>query len=301
MADTNHLIITVHGIRTYGNWQAELKDLLEAAEPGVTVLRYQYGFFSSLAFLIPPLRWLVARRFRNFLVQAVQSTPESARIDLVAHSFGTYLAATALRHLPEGRRIHTVLFAGSVLRPSFPWYKYSQARRIGRVINECGWDDSVLVLCQSVALLMGMAGRIGFHGMVSDQFVNRYYRFGHGGYFDEPRRLMRESWVPLLTRDSPVPQHDERPPLTTMGGIKLFLLSNMQFIKVAVACLVLMTVVLIPVDWYHKAQFQKRVERMNHIALLTNARRSPAATRPTSAICSRSTPRPAAPNRPSTT
>ena len=43
MSDTNHLIVTVHGIRTYGNWQRELDELLKAAEPGVTVLRYQYG------------------------------------------------------------------------------------------------------------------------------------------------------------------------------------------------------------------------------------------------------------------
>ncbi len=44
----------MHGIRTYGNWQADLKNLLEAAEPGITVLNYQFGYFSSLAFLLPP-------------------------------------------------------------------------------------------------------------------------------------------------------------------------------------------------------------------------------------------------------
>ena len=76
MSDTNHLVVTVHGIRTYGNWQRELDELLRAAEPGVRVLRYQYGFFSSLAFLVPPLRWLVARRFRSFWVEAVKSMPD---------------------------------------------------------------------------------------------------------------------------------------------------------------------------------------------------------------------------------
>jgi tetratricopeptide (TPR) repeat protein len=275
MSDTNHLIVTVHGIRTYGNWQRELEDLLKAAEPGVTVLRYQYGFFSSLAFLIPPLRWLVARQFRNFWVEAIRSVPEGTRIDLVAHSFGTYLAASALPYLPEGRKIHTVIFAGSVLRPSFHWYKYLQARAVGRLVNECGWDDSVLVLCQCTALLMGMAGRIGFHGMISERFINRYYRFGHGGYFDQRRQLMREQWVPLLTTDAPVTHHDERPPLTALGGVRLFLLSNMQFIKMVGAFLLLMTAVLIPLDWHRKAEYQKNAERLNHIALLTNAQEIP--------------------------
>src|SRR4051794_34687515 len=136
-----HVVITVHGIRTYGNWQADLKGLLEEAEPGVNVLNYHYGYFSSLAFLVPPLRWLMARRFRKFFAQAVEAAPEGARIDLVAHSFGTYLAASAIPTIPKGRKVHTVIFAGSVLRPSFPWYRYQQAGYVGRVVNECGWDD----------------------------------------------------------------------------------------------------------------------------------------------------------------
>ncbi len=76
MADTTHLVITVHGIRTYGDWQDELKTLLEAAEPGVTVRMYRYGFFSSLAFLLPPVRWLMGRQFRSFFENEVRSAPE---------------------------------------------------------------------------------------------------------------------------------------------------------------------------------------------------------------------------------
>lgn len=151
MANTTHLVITVHGIRTNGDWQDDLKNLLEAAEPGITVRSFRYGFFSSLAFLIPPLRWLMGRQFRSFFVQEVRSVPDGARIDLVAHGFGTYLAASALKCLPAGKTIHTVIFAGSVLPVSFPWYRYLQAGTVGRVVNECGWDDWVLVVCQSTA------------------------------------------------------------------------------------------------------------------------------------------------------
>ncbi len=266
-----HVVITVHGIRTYGNWQADLKHLLEEAEPGVTVLNYQYGYFSSLAFLVPPLRWLMAKRFRRFFVQAVEAAPEGARIDLVAHSFGTYLAASAIPSIPRGRKVHTVIFAGSVLRPSFPWYRYHQAGVLGRVVNECGWDDTILLLCQSTALMMGMAGRVGFQGMVGGQFMNRYYRFGHGGYFDRDNRLMRENWVPLLTGNGPIPPIDHRPRLTAMGGAKLFLMNNLQFIKVAAAAAMVLAVVLIPLDWARKADYQKRVERFANIARLANA------------------------------
>ncbi|MEJ7639346.1 MAG: tetratricopeptide repeat protein [Singulisphaera sp.] len=276
MPDTTHLVVTVHGIRTYGDWQDELKVLLEATEPGVNVLSYRYGFFSSLAFLIPPLRWLVARRFRNFLVQAVRSAPEGradrpggAQLRDVPGGIGPAVPA-------RGAEDHSVIFAGSVLRPSFPWYRYLQQKRtVGRVVTRCGWDDSVLVLCQSTALLMGMAGRIGFHGLMGDQFINRYYRFGHGGYFDQNQQFMRERWLPLLTGNAPAPAHDERPRLTTLGGARLFLLANMQFIKVAVAVVLLMMAVLIPLDWVRKAEYHKHAERFNHIARLTNAQEIP--------------------------
>jgi tetratricopeptide (TPR) repeat protein len=276
-APPSHLVITVHGIRTFGDWQAKLEEQLKEAEPGIKVLNYKY-YFSSFAFLLPPVRWWVARRFRNYFVQAIQTAPEGAKIDLVAHSFGTYLAASALLHIPKGRQITTVIFAGSVLRASFPWYKYEQTGNVGRVVNECGWDDSILLLCQFTALMMGMAGRVGFQGMVGQRFTNRYYQFGHGGYFDpeHEHRFMREHWLPLLTSDASVLPIDLRPrPFTAWDNSKLFLMNNLQFIKVAAAALMLLVLILFPLDWWRKADYEQRTQRSNHIARLTNAARIP--------------------------
>jgi hypothetical protein len=146
---------------------------------------------------------------------------------------------------------------------------------VRRVVNECGWNDSVLVLCQSTALLMGMAGRIGFHGMVGNRFKNRYYLGGHGLYFDRDQQFMRARWLPLLTTDDDVPDHDERPPLTTASGMKLFLLNNMHIIKVAGAFLLLMMLIFLPLDAYRTAANENRIESFSHIALLTNAQEIP--------------------------
>ena len=295
--DSKHLIITVHGIRTYGNWQRDLTKLLEDADPGVSVLNYTYGYFSSIAFLFPPLRWLVARQFRKVFVHAIRNSPEGTRIDLVAHSFGTYLAASALPSIPSGRSLNTIIFAGSVLRPSFPWYQFQSAPSpirptanqspaeipnptplappIRRVVNECGYDDSILLLCQFAALMMGMAGRIGFRGLLGENFVNRYYRFDHGGYFDAQGRFMRESWIPLLMTDDPIPSHDDRPPLTALEGFKLFLMDNLQFIKMAGALMMALIIILLPLDWWRKLEYQKRNERFTHIAKLANSMKIP--------------------------
>src|SRR4051794_1575695 len=150
-----HLVLTVHGIRTFGNWQERLKRLLEEnAPPGerLSVCDYKYGYFSALAFLIPPLRWVAALGFRKRLVEELKLHP-TAKVDIVAHSFGTYLVAKALPYIPPGRRIRTVLFAGSVLKPSFPWHLHTaDGGRVERVVNECGTRDNILVLSQAVAL-----------------------------------------------------------------------------------------------------------------------------------------------------
>ena len=183
MDSDSHIVITVHGIRTYGQWQSRLGRLLEAAEPGITVVNEKYGYFSIFGFIFPPTRWLVTRRFRRRLLDAVTSKRWS-RIDLVGHSFGTHLIAWGLSGIkPEDRpNINTVILAGSVLKSTFPW-EHFLGKSISRLVNECGTLDRILLLNQLSVLFTGMAGRIGFHGMTGSRFQNRYYRFGHSDYF----------------------------------------------------------------------------------------------------------------------
>jgi hypothetical protein len=49
------LIITVHGIRTFGGWQERLDALVGAtnSDRELTVINYKFGYFSVVAFLIP--------------------------------------------------------------------------------------------------------------------------------------------------------------------------------------------------------------------------------------------------------
>src|SRR5208282_743058 len=105
-ARCQHLVITVHGIRTFGDWQGRLKQLLlpddGSKRSGMRVVNYRYGYFSVIAFLIPFLRWLVARRFRQAVLRVTEDNP--ARVDFVAHSFGTHLVAWGLMGIPKDRR-----------------------------------------------------------------------------------------------------------------------------------------------------------------------------------------------------
>src|SRR5438093_3889482 len=124
MAPNKRLVITVHGIRTFGQWQERLERLLRESEQGgnIEVVHYKYGYVSIIALWMPALRWLAVRRFRTSLV-AHCSTRQWTRIDIVAHSFGTHLVAWAIHGLPMPLRpsIHTFICAASVLREGFPW------------------------------------------------------------------------------------------------------------------------------------------------------------------------------------
>jgi hypothetical protein len=184
MPDPRPVLITVHGIRTFGQWQDRLKKLVTAANPNIEVKEYGYGYFSVVAFLIPVVRWLAVIGFRRRLKLLLKTHP-GAPVSIVAHSFGTHIVARALQsmkpaELPE---IPVVILAGSVLKSDFDWTALLNSGKLKRVINDCGIDDNILLLSQMCVLLTGMAGRVGFYGFSDDQVMNRYFAGGHSHYF----------------------------------------------------------------------------------------------------------------------
>jgi hypothetical protein len=117
----------------------------------------------------------------------VPSAPDfpTARIDIVAHSFGTHLVGWSLMRSYRATplRVGTVILSGSVLKSRFPWDRLIHAAIVERVINECGSTDWILVLNQAFVLFTGMAGRLWFTGALDDRLVNNWHAFGHSGFF----------------------------------------------------------------------------------------------------------------------
>lgn len=235
----SRLIVTVHGIRTFGQWQERLERQVSlAARPDEDIhfVNYKYGYFSVIAFLIPFFRWLVVRRFRSELLLLYQRHAWD-RIDLVAHSFGTHVVAWGIAGIPKEAnvRFHTVILAGSVLRSGFPWGDLLGVR-IKRLVNDCGTKDSILLLSQFFVLFTGMAGRTGFGGATSSIFRNRYFALGHSGYFladDGASRddFMEVYWLPLLLGDEGISGFDSRTS-SALEGLVTVLSNNAEPIKI---------------------------------------------------------------------
>jgi hypothetical protein len=169
-----HYVLTVHGIQTYGFWQERLGALLQQASPSTKVRHFKYGVFDLLSYALPFLflRWITVLRFRRHFERLALANP-GARIDIVAHSFGTYIVGhTLLKLSRKGRvRVGTVILAGSVLKVRFPWDELIDKGVVRRLVNECGTRDNILLLTQLIILLTGMAGRIGFSGLLSDSLL----------------------------------------------------------------------------------------------------------------------------------
>lgn len=232
-----HVVITVHGIRTFGHWQLRLERLLRARDPEVEVRHLDYGWFSSLAYILPFTRWLAVRRVRR-LIAFELSEARGARVDIVAHSFGTYLVGKALVSLAKSAaafRVHTVILCGSVLSPWFDWspLRRSPNSHVGRIVNDCGVNDLVLILGMLVPF-SGMAGRIGFRGVQGRFLRNRYFALGHSGFFEtkgEPNDFMERNWTSVLLSDHDVELHDVRKGI--LAGWQTLLLRSAEPVRLA--------------------------------------------------------------------
>lgn len=216
------LILTVHGIRTYGNWQSRLEKIIrnsvcDVSDDTLDFRHYRYGFFTIFSFIIPFLRQVAVWRFRSHLFNLLRERSYD-RIDIVAHSFGTFLLAKTLisQKLPGCAQIHTVILCGSVLSPDFNVSRLVGADRpVRRLVNECGLKDNVLLLTLFV-VGVGMAGRLGLHGFEGTSLRNRYFWLGHSGYFEGKTptnndEFMQRWWSPLFLEDDEIVAYDERP------------------------------------------------------------------------------------------
>jgi pimeloyl-ACP methyl ester carboxylesterase len=165
------LVISVHGIRTFGDWQHRLERLLHARvtavdPPGsirqLEVKNYKLGYISIIGFWVPFLRWLVVRRFRRIFVDLATSQ-QWDRIDLVGHSYGTHIIAWGLEGIDSAVRpqVNTIILAGSVLKENFRWERLI-GHGVTRLVNDCGERDKALLLSLWLSLFTGAAGRHGF-------------------------------------------------------------------------------------------------------------------------------------------
>ena len=274
---STHIIITVHGIWTFGRWQERLERLVCDIIPEARFVHYKIGFVFLLSYLIPIFRWRELRRFRREL-QRHLPLHGGDRIDIVAHSFGTYLVAWGLAGMTEAQRprIHTLILAGSVLHEKFYWTDLFASGSVRRVVNECGLKDWVLCLNRIVVPMSGAAGFVGFTGLTSQFMLKNYWHHcSHSGFFTD--EFMREYWTPILVSTDP----PSRPDLMLEGRIQKLLVLLLQIWSPFKLGLYVLVIAAIFWFGYEQPKRTARMERLNEAKELTSESETTLVTDPT--------------------
>lgn len=187
------VVLTIHGIRTTGDWQRELTDVL--TRHGFRHVPLGFGFFGALSLLIPWSRSRKVEWFRGIYSEKFASAKHPPSV--VAHSFGSYIVANAMLKYDD-ICFDKVILCGSIVSRAYPWTKILVGRaQAYRVLNEAGGRDLWARLVEWVVSDAGASGVGGFLDLADGQVVQLIHeRHEHSDYFH--RRNFEQRWIPFL-------------------------------------------------------------------------------------------------------
>ena len=204
LANSQEVIITVHGIRDNGLWQQEIRDTL--VKHNFIVSATNYGQFDLLRFLIP-IKYFRRRAAAKILhqVRIVTHQNPNSKISVIAHSFGTYIVGHIIKENFDVK-FNRIIFCGSVLPYDFP-FENCLGRFTPDILNEVGIKDIWPAFAESITAGYGSAGTFGFNRAL---VYDRWHNGAHHGYFLR-KEFCKKYWLPFLkdgtkVRDSPQPR-----------------------------------------------------------------------------------------------
>jgi pimeloyl-ACP methyl ester carboxylesterase len=221
-----HVVLLIHGIRTYGEWAQRTAAVLEA-DPEIRVRPIRYDFFDVLRFLTPVGRVRQKPVDRILALVRDELSRQPASISIVAHSFGTFVASQLLEQDQE-IRLRRLVLCGSIVPDGFSWEHYTH--RLGtdadddwHVVNDCGMQDIWPVIAKSITWGFGSSGRFGFgHTRVRD----RFFPIGHSGFFEAD--FARRNWAPYISEGLVVDGVLDRP--ATSWWISLLTVVKLRYL-----------------------------------------------------------------------
>jgi hypothetical protein len=182
------VVLLVHGIRDFAEWEQKVSPILERI-PYTRVPPLSYGRFDAFRFWFPfwtreaPVKKLLWR------IRSARDRFSTAKLSVIAHSFGTYAIGKILRENPD-IRLHRLILCGAILPSEFRWDQIRHSVET-EIINDCGIRDIWPVLAQSTTFGYGPSGRFGFG---TPGVRDRYHDFGHGGFFEDS--FVANYWLP---------------------------------------------------------------------------------------------------------
>jgi hypothetical protein len=186
------IIVTLHGIRTRGEWQKRIAPRI--ARFGMIPILLDYGYFNLFQFLNPLARSRRVHWLRDEIATVRRDYPR-APISIVAHSLGTYLVARMIEETPAFH-FETLLFSGSIVRADYDWSAVLESNRVNYVANYIAGKDIWPLLASLCVAGAGNTGNNGFSTTHGALFQHTHRKYGHSDYF---RPFNFEAlWLPKL-------------------------------------------------------------------------------------------------------
>lgn len=193
------VLLTVHGIRTFGSWQERLFNYLksESSSDSVEHLHFKYVNIDPFTFVFPKNRDKVIQKLSDGLRDWLRKNRASELV-CVAHSFGTFVLIKALENqsTEDLANVNKVILSGSVLPEDYDFSSFRE-KCDAVIYNECAIQDIPLLLSKAFVSGTGMAGKVGFRG-INEKIHNRFYVGGHSMFFEEAEGFMQKRWIPIL-------------------------------------------------------------------------------------------------------
>lgn len=193
-------VISLHGIRTLGEWQETFSDVCANT---VHAEAFKYGRYGLRKFLLPGNNDLMVTKFYQWMheLRARHSSLDFEsyldRPSVVAHSFGTWIVGNALMKHPD-LRFKTLILSGSILPRDFDWPRLFARNQVSFVRNEYGERDPWPGVAKFLVPNTGTAGREGFDWYSSAVENVPCEWFGHDDSLLEPH--IATNWMPALNR-----------------------------------------------------------------------------------------------------
>jgi pimeloyl-ACP methyl ester carboxylesterase len=190
------LVISLHGIRTRGEWQKKANSPLQA--DGFRHEPLDYGNFSAVQFLTPSQRARKVNWFRDEYERLAGD--KQIRPSVVAHSFGTYIVAKALEKYPE-LIFDRIILCGSIVNVDYDWDSVIKAGRVHAVLNQYSGRDFWVKVGAQLVPDTGPSGAEGFSSSNPHLFQQLRGQFRHADYFYPSN--YRNNWLPFLRGKDP--------------------------------------------------------------------------------------------------
>ncbi len=195
-------VLTLHGINTRGSWQEEFSwRLAKLYGYSVPVAIYKYGNIKLSPF-IPTLQQFylkkLIKKIKN-LYSETEAEEYGTRPDVIAHSFGSWLIAEALKQ-EKDLHIGRLILVGSIVRPDFNWSELIDSKQVEAVMCHYSKKDYPARFAHYFIPKSGPSGYLGFNDQT--QVIHKQEtQFGHSDYFDCQRlgSIMENIWKPFLT------------------------------------------------------------------------------------------------------